>query len=218
MSGRHMPVTLPRARFDVDPDGHLTVTVDGRPWQPPSNDPTGPTLSTVQLGRSDVLWARQQIANELGTPVLVEVVEDGRPYSDVIDPDAYRAEEPPDAAAASEAGVGPYAPGEPVVVSVVVGQTYADEHGQVRYRLPAALGDRAVLVHGETSGTTLPLDRSPLPKPSADGFEVPARSSFMSRNHDVRRRQSGSGPAQRPAGPAPEPTRRESQDHGLGAL
>ncbi|MFI8526286.1 hypothetical protein ACIGB8_17640 [Promicromonospora sukumoe] len=210
-------MTLPRARFDIRPDGHLTATVDGRPWQPPSDDPTRPSLGTVRLDRSDVLWARQQIANELGTPVFVQVVEDGRPYSDVIEPDGYRTEESPETLSGPDAGEGPYAPGEPVSISVVVGQTHADEHGHVRYRLPAALADRAVLVHGEASATTRPLDTSPLPEPSADAVEAPSRRGFMGRNFDVRRRQPGSDHP-RPARRAPAPAPRATADDRLGAL
>jgi hypothetical protein len=93
VNGRPVPVTLPRARFVVDAGGHLAVTVDGRPWYPQTTtEPHAPARAgAVSLGRSDVLWARQQIANELDTPVLVEVVDDGRVYTDVVDPDSYRA-------------------------------------------------------------------------------------------------------------------------------
>lgn len=220
MSRRDVPVTLPRVHFDVDGDGHLSVTVDGRPWQPLADDPTKPAnLGTLRLGRSDVLWARQQIANELGTPVLVEVVDTGKPYSDVIDPDGYQTTEPPDRLAASEARrEGPYTPGEPLDISVVIGHTHADESGRVRYRLPSALGDRAVQAHGKTSGTTLPLVPSPHPQSSGDAVEAPSQASVMGRIFDARRRQPGSGHARRPLRPAPDPARQAAPDDGLGAL
>lgn len=215
MNGRHVPVTLPRARFDVDPDGHLTVFVDGQPWQPPTDErATSAGVGMVRLGRSDVLWARQQIANELGTPVLVEVVDTGQPYSDVIDPDGYQATEPPRLEASPEPELGRYAPGEPVVIVVVVARTHADEHGRVRYRLPAALGDRTVLVNGETSGTTLPLDPTPLPALAADTSETPFRPSLIGRSVDTRRRQPSAGHAPQPVRPTP----RETPDAGMGAL
>lgn len=217
-----MPVTLPRAHFDVGPDGHLTVTVDGRPWQPPSDDPTKPTqgAGAVRLGRSDVLWARQQIANELGTPILVEVVENGRPYSDVIDPDGYHTEEPAEALSGSEAGEGPYAPGEPIVISVVIDRTHADEHGHVRYRLPAALGNRTVLVQGETSQTTLPLDLVPRPERHEGAGGTSSRPPTTSTATTARRQPPGAVHNSRPASPAPvpRPAPRDTTDDRLGAL
>ena len=218
VNGRQIPVTLPRARFTVDLDGHLTVTVDGQLWEPPTDDQTKPTLGPARLGRSDVSWVRQLVANELGTPVRVETDEGGRSDTDIVLPDGYQVTDPGRPQAPGDAGPGPYAPGEPVSISVVVGQTHADEHGQVHYRLPAALGDRTVLVHGEASGTTRRLNRSPVPEPSTDMVETSARSSSMSRNHDARRYEHGSGLAPRPTGPAPAPTRRDTPDAGLGAL
>ncbi|MDR7381258.1 hypothetical protein [Promicromonospora iranensis] len=210
-----MPVTLPRARFDVDPDGHLAVFVDGQPWQPPTDErAAGAGGGMVRLGRSDVLWARQQIANELGTPVLVEVVDTGQPYSDVIDPDGYQATEPPRRGAPPEPERGRYAPGEPVAISVVVARTHADEHGHVRYRLPAALGNKTVLVHGETSGTTLPLDPTPLPARATNTSETRSRPSLTGHSVDARRRQPSAGHAPQPARPTP----RETPDAGMGAL
>ncbi|MFE7503846.1 hypothetical protein [Promicromonospora sp. NPDC057488] len=210
-------MTLPRARFDIDVDGHLTVTVDGQLWQPSSNDPTRPALGTVRLGRRDVPWARQQVANDLDTPIRVETVDRGRSRTDIVLPDGYQSTDP-DRPEATGEGSGPYAPGEPVVVSVVIDHTHADEHGQVHYGLPAALGNRAVLVHGEISGTTLPLDLSPLPEPPTDAVQAPSRSSFMSRNRNARQSQPRSSTTPRPAEDAPAPARRDAPDHGLGSL
>ena len=219
MNGRHVPVTLPRARFDVDTDGHVTVSVDGQPWQPLTGDPAEPAnLGTVRLGRSVVLWAQQLIANELGTPVLVEVVEGGRTYSDVIDPDNFQATEPPDAQAASEVGEGPYAPGEPVVISVVIDRTHADEHGHVRYRLPTALGGRTVLVQGEKSQTTLPLDLVPRPEPQISIDETASRPPVMGPGTTARRPARSGGHTGRPDGPTPGSAHRDTPDVGLGAL
>jgi hypothetical protein len=216
MNWRHVPVTLPRARFDIDAGGHLTVTVDGEPWQPSLQSEgtmaAGPGMS---LGRSDVPWVQQQIANGLGTPVLVEVADHGHLFSDVVDPDGYQLAEPGRPEAPAEAAVGRFVPGEPVVISVVVDRTHADEYGHVRYRLPAAVGDRAVLVHGETSGIALPLELSPLPKRPTNAVETPSPRS-IGRNVDTRRRQSGSGHAPQPAQPAQ--ARRDTPDAGVGAL
>lgn len=210
-----MPVTLPRARFEVDSDGHLTVFVDGQPWQPPTQRTTmrGPGLP---LGRSDVPWAQQQIANDLGTPVLVEIVDGGQPYNDIVDPNAYQPAELDGRAASAEAEVGRYAPGEPVAITVVVGRAHADEHGRVRYRLPAALANRTVLVHGEVSGTTLPLDQAPLPQLATDAVEAPSRPSPRARNYDMGPHKSRSGHLPQPTGPVPAP--RVTPDDGLAAL
>ncbi|WP_423464191.1 hypothetical protein ACO229_06460 [Promicromonospora sp. MS192] len=219
MNGQRVPVALPRARFDIDTDGHLAVTVDGQPWQPPSQvEGTTSTGPGLRLGRSDVPWVQQQIADDLGTPVLVEVVDDGQPYTDIVDPGAYHPAEPDRPSVSAEVGVGRYRPGEPVVISVVVARTHADEHGHVHYRLPAALGDRAVLVHGQHSGTTLPLNASPVPWPSTGSAEASSRSPFMGRDRDAHRRQPCSGPARRPAMPEPTSAPRVTPDDGLGAL
>lgn len=213
MNRPDVPVTLPRARFEVDSNGHLAVQVDGQPWQPPTGDATaaGPG---VPLGRSDVPWVKQQIADDLGTPVLVVVVDDGQSYSDFVDPDGYQLADPgrPELPAATDTGR--YTPGEPVVISVVVDRVRADEHGNVRYRLPAALGDRDVVVHGETSGTTLPL--APSPPRATDVVQTPSSRSPIGRGLDARRSRSGSGHAPQSAGPAP--TRGATPDAGLGAL
>ncbi|MFC8797021.1 hypothetical protein ACFT2C_04765 [Promicromonospora sp. NPDC057138] len=243
MNGRPVPVTLPRARFEVDPDGHLAVTVDDRPWQPPTQagEVAPQRAGAVSLGRSDVRWARQQIANELNTPVLVEVVDGGHEYADIVDPDSYQHPDPSDRPGAgnpqnsgpgSEAttggGAGRFAPGEPVVVTAIVGYAHADEHGLVHFQLPAALGTRTrnLLVHGQDSGTTIPFGQLPAAHPPTDirvatqtsgGGAAPqsARRAFGQPSHDARRRP---GPR-----PAPTPTRATSQapespDTGIGAL
>lgn len=215
MNRPQVPVTLPRARFDIDPDGRLAVTVDGQPWQPPTGDTTT-TRPGVPLGRSDVPWAQQQIANDLGTPVLVEIVDGGQPYNDIVDPNTYQPAELDGRAASAEAEVGRYAPGEPVAITVVVGRTHADEQGHVRYRQPAALANRTVLVHGEISGTTLPLDQAPLPRLATDAVETLSRPSPRARNYDMGRQQTRSGHLPQPTGPMPAP--RVTPDDGLAAL
>jgi hypothetical protein len=210
-----LPVTLPRARIEVDTDGHLTVSVDGQPWQPPTQGTTLPA-SGLPLGRSDVPWAQQQIADDMGTPVLVEILDNGQPYSDIVDPNTYRPAGLDGRVVSAEAEVGRYAPGEPVAITVVVGRTHADEHGHVHYRLPAALTNRTVLVHGEVSGITLPLGRAPLAQLANETVETPSRPSAQPRSYDMGRHQPGSGQLQQPAGPVPAP--RVTPDDGLGAL
>jgi hypothetical protein len=237
------PVTLPRARLVVDGDGHLTVTVDGQPWWPSTDDQGAPGRSGgLSLGRSDVLWARRQIANELGTPVLVEVIDGGRTYSDVVDPGGYETLDPSspiDRAATAtpsdqelrgEGAVGAYevryAPGEPVVIAAVVARVRADEHGLVHFRLPAALSDRTLLVHGQASGTTLPFEQRSRPGQPADPTDAaeasdsadapaPVRAQAVGHNAD-RRRRPGPGPA--PVSSRPALTAPDAPDAGLGAL
>jgi hypothetical protein len=219
VNGRQVPVTLPRARFDVNADGLLAVTVDGQPWSPPTQtDGARAADPGLSLRRSDVPWARQQIANELGTPVLVEILDNGQPYNDFVDPDSYQAADDPDPAAASVPSTDRYTPGEPVVISVVVAHTHADERGHVHYRLPATLGDRTVLVHGEASGTTLPLDLAPRPEQTDDAHDTRSRRPLLGRAADAPRHQPGTGRAAQPAEAKPAPVRRDTPDAGIGAL
>ncbi|WP_146197630.1 hypothetical protein [Promicromonospora sp. AC04] len=245
---RPVPMTLPRARVVVDQDGHLAVTIDGQPWRHPA--PTGATApphadGVPPLGRSDLKWAQERIAEELDTPVLVHLVDSGQTYEPYfVVPDSYQPLEPNsptgtpvgDAGTVLEPGLGAapgggggFAPGEPVTLVQVVGRTVADEHGAVRFRLPAALGDRtrALLVQGQVSGTTVPYDD--LAQPSGHAAPVGitqasgssrapdlARPAVRSGNHDGRRkpgRRIAPAPAIRPAPAAPD-----VPDVGWGAL
>lgn len=245
MSRPSAPVTLPRARFEVDQDGHLAITVDDQPWHPPTDSRAPARAGGVPLGRSDVPWAGEQIAEELDTPVLVHMVDDGQAYEPYfVVPDSYQHLEPnsPSSTAIGEAGPvtvpGPesspgdrrgFTPGEPVTVVMVVGRAHADEHGAVRFRLPPALGDRthALLLQGQISGTTVPYDdlaqlsgqAAPAGTTQAPGSSAApdlARPAVRSKNHDVRRRP-GRRPAPAPAA-RPTPTTPDVPDAGLGAL
>ncbi|WP_253869333.1 hypothetical protein [Promicromonospora umidemergens] len=242
-----MPVTLPRTHVVVDQDGHLAVTVDGQPWQPPAPTDGSARAHTggLSLGRSDLEWAQEQIAEELDTPVVVHLVDGGQAYEPYfVVPDSYRPLEPNslsgtavgEAGPVAESGLGSipggrggFTPGEPVALVQVVGRAVADEHGAVRFRLPAALGDRtrSLLIQGQVSGTTLPYDDLPQPSghavpsgaapaPGSSGVPDLARPSPQSGDHDVRRE-----PVRRPApAPAarPTPTAPDVPDTGLGAL
>lgn len=247
MSPRPVPVTLPRAHVAIDQDGHLTVTVDGQPWQPPApSGTTGPAhAGGVPLGRSDLTWATEQIAEELDTPVAVLLVDGGQTYEPYfVVPDSYQHLEPtsPTGAAVSDAGTvldpglganpaggGGFVPGEPVALVQVVGRTVADEHGAVRFRLPAALSDRtrALVLQGQVSGTTVPYDELTQPSgptcPASTGLASDstgapglARPAVRSSDHGVRR-TPGRRPAPAPAA-RPTPAAPDGPDSGLGAL
>ncbi|WP_454859695.1 hypothetical protein [Promicromonospora soli] len=245
MSRPSAPVTLPRARFEVDHDGHLAITVDDQPWQPPTDSSAPARAGGVPLGRSDVPWAGEQIAEELDTPVLVHMVDDGQAYEPYfVVPDSYQHLEPnsPSSTTVGEAGPVPvpgpesppgdrrgFTPGEPVTVVMVVSRTHADEHGAVRFRLPPALGDRthALLVQGQISGTTVPYDDVTQPSghaPHASTTQAPGstgapdltRPAVRSRPRDLRR-TPGRRPSPAPAA-RPTPAAPDVPDAGLGAL
>jgi hypothetical protein len=114
------------------------------------------------------------------------------------------------------------------VITAIVARTQADERGIVQFRLPAAPNARTheLLVHGETSGTTIPLDHLPRPaRPTGpgtatqapDGAAAPesARPPYGGHGHDVRRRP---GPRSEPAPTRPAPGSSDVPDAGLGAL
>ena len=238
-----VPVRLPRARFAIDQEGHLAVTVDDRPWQPPIPNDSSARAGGVPLGRSDVAWAQEQIAEALDTPVVVHLVDGGQAYEPYfVVPDSYRPLEPNSLSGtavgetvpvgesglgASPGGTSEFAPGEPVALVQVVGRAVADEHGTVRFRLPAALGDRtrALLVQGQVSGTTVPYDD--LTQPS--GHATPASTAPGSarapglagpavRSSDLdARRTSGRRPAPAPAA-RHAPAAPDVPDAGWGAL
>ena len=238
-----VPVTLPRARFAIDQDGHLAVTVDDRPWQPPTPNDSSARAGGVPLGRSDVAWAQEQIAEALDTPVVVHLVDGGQAYEPYfVVPDSYRPLEPnslSDTAIGETArvgepglgrlpgGKGEFTPGESVALMQVVGRAVADEHGAVHFRLPAALGDRtrALLVQGQVSGTTVPYDdltqRSgdSAPANTAPGSARapgPAAPAISSSGIDARR-TSGRRPAPAP-GARHTPAAPDVPDAGWGAL
>jgi hypothetical protein len=240
VSGRQVPVTMPRARFVVDDGGRLDVTVDDLPWQPATTDPGAPDRQGgVPLGRSDVPWAQQQVANDLDTPVRVETVDSGRSRTDIVLPDGYpttdwdspdhstgqsvHAPEPgPGSSGTRSSDTAPrHLPGEEVVIAAVVARTRADENGLVHFRQPpAALRGRTLLVHGETSGTTTPYDQLPTqapptrtgPRDGSTGASTPSRSPSVP-DDGLRRR-----PDPRPAPMPSRPRSPESPDNGMGAL
>jgi len=67
--------------LDLDPGGHVTVTLDGRPWTPLSDGASG-----VALGRADVPWILQQLALEHDTPLWVVAKSAGRTFKGLVVP------------------------------------------------------------------------------------------------------------------------------------
>lgn len=76
-------------RIDVDPDGHLTVTVDDDAWVPP-----GGAAPEVGLGRTDVPWVLDRLLAEHGRPLHVVLHDGGRTFSDVVLPEHLKRADP----------------------------------------------------------------------------------------------------------------------------
>lgn len=158
-----VPVVLPQVVVDVDENGHVRVSVDGRPY------PLAPEVQ--RAGRAAVKGLVEQIAAEAASPARVVVLEaDGSRFTDVVapTPPASPAPEPepePLSDPAKEpvrrlpvlAGHG-FLPGEPVAIAVVVATQTATGDGYAGLRLPAALLDgRSAVLFGETSGNLIVL-------------------------------------------------------------
>ncbi|MCF4123673.1 hypothetical protein L1785_22180 [Antribacter sp. KLBMP9083] len=78
-------------RIDVDPDGHLTVTVGGDAWVPPA---PGGTAPEVGLGRTDVPWVLDRLLGEHGRPLHVVLLDGGRTFTDVVLPEHLKRADP----------------------------------------------------------------------------------------------------------------------------
>lgn len=68
--------------LDIDHDGHVTVTLDGRPWTPP---PAG--AGGMGLGRADVPWILQQLVVDRDTPLWVIAKTPGRVLKGIVVPE-----------------------------------------------------------------------------------------------------------------------------------
>ncbi|MDE0777844.1 MAG: hypothetical protein OSB43_16330 [Nocardioides sp.] len=150
---------MPLVEVTVDPAGCLDVRLEREPY-----------AADGALERGDLQRLVGGIADDLGTPVRVEVHEaDGTGFTDIVTP----SESAELAAGASEevpvpqlgaplvtgvvAGVG-FTPDESVAVAVVVAHQVASSDGSARLRLPPALltaHPGLVVLIGETSGTII---------------------------------------------------------------
>jgi hypothetical protein len=148
---QRVPVVLPLVTVTAQDDGTLRVEVNG-------NQYADGAVTRTDLGR-----VLDQIKDELVSPVRVEVHElDGSTFVDVVTAGDHVSEASAvtPLCAGAVPGVGQiggsgFAPGEPVVVAVVVADRMADEDGAVSFRVPPALlagriGD--VVLLGRRSG------------------------------------------------------------------
>lgn len=149
-----IPVVLSIVHVDIDTDGTLTVSLDGRPYG-----------DDRQLGRADLRGVIDEITTDIETAVRVEVREsDGTTYSDIAtppEPSAPAADEPsPIPRPYTLAGAG-FNPGEEVALAYVVARQPADSDGNASINLPPALmaATRGGLVLlGLTSQTVAPVE------------------------------------------------------------
>ena len=156
-----VPVSIPLVVLDVDKDGVVIVTVDGKPLDP---DPAAGPWRRSSFGQ-----IIDRATNDRTVPARVEVREaDGTTFTDIIAPRRRRASRPqPEPEPASlpvfhtVTGDG-FVPGEDVAVAVVTGHTDASGTGAARALInPAQLNADAsggvveVLLFGRVSGTVV---------------------------------------------------------------
>ena len=156
-----VPVSIPLVVLDVDKDGVVIVTVDGKPLDP---DPAAGPWRRSSFGQ-----IIDRATNDRTVPARVEVREaDGTTFTDIIAPRRRRASRPqPEPEPASlpvfhtVTGDG-FVPGEDVAVAVVTGHTDVSGTGTARALVdPDRLGPDAaggvveVLLFGRISGTTI---------------------------------------------------------------
>jgi hypothetical protein len=155
-----VPVVLPRVQVWIDLTDRLAVTVDREPYDIPDN--------VIPAGRPALARILDEITTRLASPVRVEVHEaDGAVFTDIITPRptaTTEMHEPGQAQPVTRPLHHAFAPGEEIVVAVVVSHATADHTGSAQVRLPAALMAKhhgAVLLLGRTSGTVaFPADTS----------------------------------------------------------
>jgi len=149
------PVLLPHVRVLVDGDGSLSITIDREPYDVPT--------AWVQLGRHAVPQIFEEIATRLGSPMRVEVTDNGATFTDIItssEKPLRRATTSADktiSLACEIAGSG-FSPDERVAIAVVVGHQAADADGVARLRIPPSLlahRPGLVVLLGKTSGAVV---------------------------------------------------------------
>lgn len=138
-----VPVVMPLVEVTVDDRGHLDVRLDREPYSPDG-----------ALHRNDLKSTLESIANDLGTPLRVEVHEtDGSAFTDIVTPTRPSERPAPPKGPARKQSEQPFLPDEEVSVAVVVARRRGDAGDAPR--LPPALlaahrGD--VVLVGRTSG------------------------------------------------------------------
>lgn len=147
-----VPVVMPLVEVTVDQEGRLDVLLEREPY-----------TADGAIQRADLEQVLASIANDLGTPVRVEVREaDGVTFTDIVTPSGSAGrplELIPGAptVVGEVAGTG-FAPCEDVAVAVVVAHQVAGSDGTARLRLPPALlaaHPGLVILIGQTSGTVI---------------------------------------------------------------
>lgn len=139
-----VPVVMPLVEVAVDHEGNLDVRLDREPYS-----------ADGALHRSDLKSTLESIANDLGTPLRVEVREaDGSAFTDIVTPGPRPGRPPASKRTAPEASVIDFLPDEEVSVAVVVARQRGGNAARDP-RIPPALlaahrGD--VVLVGRTSG------------------------------------------------------------------
>lgn len=155
-----VPVVLPIVHVDVDATGTISINIDGAPHN-----------TDHPLKRAHLREVLDQLTNELGSPIRVEVHEhDGTTYADIVTPPT-DPEAPGQATGSVELGspsgthsegfsASGFAAGEGLALAYVVARPHADDDGKAFVRLPPALlasNRGALLLLGTSSGTIATL-------------------------------------------------------------
>ena len=167
-----VPVVMPLVEVDVDEKGFLSVTLDHEPYS-----------GEESLTRDDLKRVLDDIADDLGTAVRVEVREaDRSAFTDIVTPSQALPEPPRKPSSIKPGRVEPepepepvklirdvtasvgevagdgFLPNEDVAVAVIVAHQTATTDGTARLRLPPALLEAhpgLVVFMGRESGTVL---------------------------------------------------------------
>lgn len=154
-----VPVVLPHVVMDIAPDGRMTVTVDGTPYEP------GPVAPAWR--REDFARVLDQLTSQHRLPLRVEVREaDGTVFTDIITPSTRRRPQPEPVPEAPTRRAIPelvtlhgegFVPGEDVGIAIVIAHGDAARDGTMRALLTAeqanASPTREFVLLGRVSGT-----------------------------------------------------------------